>query len=87
MERNKQMERNILLSRWYIQNKINNLVSSAIFLLYNEMLLDHKKVKMLLGMKCQGKTKSKRCDSAMQQNDGRKTQKQSPEVFYNKRCS
>ena len=44
-----------------IQNKINNLVSIAIFLLCNKMLSGHKKVKMLLEMKFQDKTKSKRC--------------------------
>ena len=31
-----------------------------------------KKVKMVIGMNCKGKTKSKRCDSAMQKNDSRK---------------
>ena len=49
-----------------IQNKINDLVSIAIFLLYNKMLSSHKKVKMVLEMKFQDKTKSKRCDCAMQ---------------------
>ena len=44
-----------------IQNKINNLVSIAIFLLCNKMLSGHKKVKMVLEMKFQDKTKSKRC--------------------------
>ena len=39
-----------------IQNKINNLVSIAIFLLYNKMLSGHKKVKMVLEMKFQDKT-------------------------------
>ena len=48
-----------------IQNKINNFVSIAIFLLYNKMLSGHKKVKMVLGMKFQDKTKSKQCDSVM----------------------
>ena len=55
-----------------IQNKINNLVSITIFLLYNKMLSGHKKVKMVLEMKFQDKTKSKRCDCAMQKNDSRK---------------
>ena len=55
-----------------IQNKINNLVSIAIFLLYNKMLSGHKKVKMVLEMKFQDKTKSKRCDCAMQKYDSRK---------------
>ena len=55
-----------------IQDKINNLVSIAIFLLYNQMLSGHKKVKMVLEMKFQDKTKSKRCDCAMQKNDSRK---------------
>ena len=32
-----------------IQNKINNLISIAIFLLYKKMLSGHKKVKMVLG--------------------------------------
>ena len=44
-----------------IQNKINNLVSIAIFLLCNKMLSGHKKVKIVLEMKFQDKTKSKRC--------------------------
>ena len=39
-----------------VQNKMNNLVSIAIFLLYNKMLLGHKKVKIVLGMKFQDKT-------------------------------
>ena len=55
-----------------IQNKINNLVSIAIFLLYNKMLSGHKKVKMVLEMKFQDKTKSKQCDCAVQKNDSRK---------------
>ena len=55
-----------------IQNKINNLVSIAIFLLYNKMLSGHKKVKMVLEMKFQDKTKFKRCDCAMLKNDSRK---------------
>ena len=49
-----------------IQNKINNLVFIAIFLLYNKMLSCYKKVKMVLGMKFQYKTKSKRCNRDMQ---------------------
>ena len=49
-----------------IQNKINNLVSIAIFLLYNKMVSGHKKMKMILEIKFQDKTKSKRCDCAMQ---------------------
>ena len=52
-----------------IWNKMNNLISNAIFFLYNKMLLGHKNVKMVLGMKLQNKTKFKRCDSAMQKND------------------
>ena len=44
-----------------IQNKINNIVSIAIFLLCNKMLSSLKKVKMVLEMKFQDKTKSKRC--------------------------
>ena len=44
-----------------IQNKINNVVSIAIFLLCNKMLSGHKKVKMVLEMKFQDKMKSKRC--------------------------
>ena len=55
-----------------IQNKINNLDSIAIFLLYNKMLSGHKKVKMVLEMEFQDKTKSRRCDCAMQKNDSRK---------------
>ena len=54
------------------QNKIKNLVSNAIFLLYNKMLSGHKKIKMVLAIKFQDKTKSKRCDSATQKNDSRK---------------
>ena len=45
-----------------IQDKINNLVSITIFLLYNQMLSGHKNVKMVLEMKFQDKTKSKWCD-------------------------
>ena len=55
-----------------IQNKINNLVSIAIFLLYNKTLPGHKTVKMVLGMKFHHKTKSKRYDSAMQKSDSSK---------------
>ena len=44
-----------------IQNNINNLVPVAIFLLCNKMLSGYKKVKMVLEMKFQDKTKSKRC--------------------------
>ena len=55
-----------------IQNKIKNLVSIAIFLLYNKMLSGHQKVKTVLEMKFQDKTKSKRCDCAMRKNDSRK---------------
>ena len=44
-----------------ILNKINNLVSIVIFLLCNKMLSGYKKVKMVLEMKFQDKTKSKRC--------------------------
>ena len=36
------------------------------------MLSGQKKVKMVLGMKFQDKTKFKRCSSAMQKNDSRK---------------
>ena len=46
------------------ESKINNLVSIAIFLLYNKMLSGHKKVKMFQVMKFQDKTKSKGCDRA-----------------------
>ena len=49
-----------------MQHKINNLASIPIFLWYNKMLSSHKKVKMVLGMKVQDKTKFKRCDSVMQ---------------------
>ena len=38
------------------QNKINNLVSIAIFLLSNKIPLGHKKVKIVLGVKFQDKT-------------------------------
>ena len=55
-----------------VESKINNLVSIAIFLLHNEMLSSHKKVKMVLEMKSQDKTKSKRRDCVMQKNDSRK---------------
>ena len=51
---------------------MNNLVSIAIFLLYNHMLPCHKKVKIVLQIKFQDKTKHKRCDFAMQKNDSRK---------------
>ena len=49
-----------------VEIRINNLVSIAIFLLYNKMLSSHKKVKMVLEMKFQDKTKFKRCDCVMQ---------------------
>ena len=55
-----------------IQNKINNLIYTTIFLLCNKMLWGDKKVKMVLEMKFQDKTKSKRYDSAMQKNGSRK---------------
>ena len=55
-----------------IKNKINNLVSIAIFLLHNKMLSGHKKMKMVIEMKFQDQTKSKRCGCAMQKNDSRK---------------
>ena len=48
-----------------IQNKIDYLVSIAIFLLCNNMLSGHKKVKMVLEMKFQDKTKSKRCTTVI----------------------
>ena len=54
-----------------IQDNINNLVFIAIFLLHNHMLSGHKKVKIVLEMTFQNKTKSKRCDFAMQKNDSR----------------
>ena len=52
---------------------MNNLASIAIFLLYKKMLSGHKKLKMILEMKFQNKTKSKRCDCLMQKNKSRKT--------------
>ena len=55
-----------------IQNKIDNLVSIAVFILYNKMLSGGEKVKTVLDMKFQDKTKSKRCDCAMQRNHSRK---------------
>ena len=55
-----------------IQNKINNLVSISISLLYNKIPSGHKKVKIVLEIKFQDKTKSKRCDYAMRKNDSRK---------------
>ena len=55
-----------------IQNEINNLVSIAIFLLYDWKLSSQKKVKMVIGMNFKDKTKFKRCDSAMEKNDSRK---------------
>ena len=55
-----------------IQKEINNLVSIAIFLLYDWKLSSQKKVKMVIGMHFKDKTKSKRCDSAMEKNDSRK---------------
>ena len=51
---------------------LDNLVSLAIFLLHNKMLSGHKKVKTVLEMKFQDKTKSRRYDCAMQKNDSRK---------------
>ena len=51
-----------------IQNKVNNLVSISILLLYNKMLSGYKRVKLALKMKFQDKTKPKRCDCAMQKN-------------------
>ena len=42
-----------------IQNKINDLVSIAIFLLYNKMLSSRKNAKMILEVKFQDKAKSK----------------------------
>ena len=48
-----------------IQDKTNNLVYIAISHLYNQMLPGHKKVKMVLEMKFQDKTKSEWCDFAM----------------------
>ena len=51
-----------------IQNKINNIVFITIFLLYNKMLSGHKKVKMVLEIKFQDKTKSKRFDCVTQKN-------------------
>ena len=56
-----------------IQNKINNLFSIALFLLYNQMLSGNKKLKIVLEIKFQDKMKSKRCDCAMQKNGSRKT--------------
>ena len=53
-----------------IQNKINNLVPIGIFLLYNEMLLGHEKVKMVLEMKFQDKTK---CNFVMQLIEGKRS--------------
>ena len=53
-----------------IQNKTNNLL--FIFILYNKMLSGRKKVKMVLEMKFQDKTKPKRCDRVMRRNDSRK---------------
>ena len=55
-----------------IQNKINNHVSIGIFFLYNKILSGHKKGKIVLEMKFQDKTESKRCDCAMQKNNSRK---------------
>ena len=42
------------------QNKINNLAYTAVFLLCNKILSGHNKVKMVLEMRFQDKTKSKR---------------------------
>ena len=55
-----------------IESKINNPVSIAILILYNKMLSGHKKVNMALKIRFQDKTKSKRCDCAMQKNDSKK---------------
>ena len=55
-----------------IESTINSLVSMSILLLYNKMLSSYKIVTMVLEMKFQDKTKSKRCNCAMQKNDSRK---------------
>ena len=48
------------------QKEINNLATTAIFLLYKKMLSGHKKMKMVLRKKFQYKTKCKRCNSIIQ---------------------
>ena len=56
-----------------IENNINNYVSIAIFLLYIIRRYQvKKKLKMVLEMKFQEKTRSKRCDCAMQESDSEK---------------
>ena len=56
-----------------IENNINNYVSIAIFLLYIIRRYQvKKKLKMVLEMKFQEKTRSKRCDCAMQKSDSEK---------------
>ena len=65
-----------------IQNKINNVVFIAIFLLHNKMLRSHKKLKMVLEIKFQDKTKSKRCDCA-KENDRRKALQGKGHLFSN----
>ena len=60
-EKNKQIEETFSYQNDMIQKKKKNLVSIAVFLLRNKMLSGHKKVKIVLEMKFQDKTKSKRC--------------------------
>ena len=56
-----------------IENNINNYVSIAIFLLYIIRRYQvKKKLKMVLEMKFQDKTRSKRYDCAMQKSDSKK---------------
>ena len=54
------------------KKKLNNLAYTAIFFLYIKMVSGHEKVKLVLEIKFQDKTKSKRRDCAMQKNDSRK---------------
>ena len=49
--------------------------------------MSHKKVKMVLEMKFQDKTKCKRCDCAMQKNDSRKDYCYKGKYIYFGACS
>ena len=59
------------------QKEINNLATTAIFLLYKKMLSGHKKMKMVLRKKFQYKTKCKRCNSIIQKQQQQQQQKDS----------
>ena len=67
------------------QNKVNNLATTAIFLLYKKMLSGHKKVKMVLRKRFQYKTKCKRCNSIIQKQQQQQQQKDSRKMLQLKR--